>query len=88
MTKPVPSTSESGMLRFGFFTSPAVKVMLFHASAEKSEPHLHYCKNDEEINEHSRPADAYLHRVQIMPARIRPETGSSARRNWRSMPSR
>ena len=26
------------MLRFGFFTSPAVKVMLFQASEEKSEP--------------------------------------------------
>src|ERR1700721_1990308 len=37
-TKPVPRMSESGMLRFGFFTSPAVKVMLFQASAEKSDP--------------------------------------------------
>ena len=34
----VPSASESGMLRRGSFTSPAVNVMLFHASAEKSEP--------------------------------------------------
>ena len=30
--------SESGRLRRGFFTSPAVKVMLCQASAEKSEP--------------------------------------------------
>ena len=35
---PVPSASESGMLRRGSFTSPAVNVMLFHASAEKSDP--------------------------------------------------
>ena len=38
MTTPVPSASESGKLRLGFFTSPAVKVTLFQASAEKSEP--------------------------------------------------
>ena len=38
MTEPVPSASESGRLRCGFFTSPAVKVTLFHASAENSEP--------------------------------------------------
>ncbi len=38
MTMPVPSASESGTLRRGFFTSPAVKVMLFQASAENSEP--------------------------------------------------
>src|SRR5580658_3467675 len=30
--------SESGRLRLGFFTSPAVNVTLFHASAENSEP--------------------------------------------------
>src|SRR5439155_16703621 len=35
---PVPSTSESGRFRLGFFTSPAVKVTLFQASAEKSDP--------------------------------------------------
>ena len=38
MTMPVPSASDSGMLRRGSFTSPAVKVMLFQASAENSEP--------------------------------------------------
>ena len=30
--------SESGRLRLGFFTSPAVKVTLFQASAENSDP--------------------------------------------------
>ena len=35
---PVPKASESGRLRLGFFTSPAVNVTLFQASAEKSEP--------------------------------------------------
>ena len=34
----VPSASESGMFRRGSFTSPAVKVMLFQASAENSDP--------------------------------------------------
>src|ERR1035441_2359612 len=34
----VPRASESGMLRWGERTSPAVKVMLFQASEEKSEP--------------------------------------------------
>src|SRR2546426_9510665 len=38
MTSPVPKASERGTLRRGSFTSPAVKVMLFQASAEKSEP--------------------------------------------------
>ena len=37
MTTPVPSASESGRLRFGFFTSPAVKVTLFQASAENKD---------------------------------------------------
>ena len=34
----VPSASDSGMLRRGSLTSPAVKVMLFQASAENSDP--------------------------------------------------
>src|SRR4051812_2889111 len=38
MTSPVPSASDSGTFRCGFLTSPAVNVMLFHASDEKSEP--------------------------------------------------
>src|SRR5256885_11331466 len=37
MTRMVPSASDNGTLRRGSFTSPAVKVMLFQASAEKSE---------------------------------------------------
>ena len=37
MTRIVPSASESGTFRRGFITSPAVKVMLFQASAEKRE---------------------------------------------------
>src|ERR1700753_3381034 len=35
---PVPSASESGKLRLGLRTSAAVKVTLFHASAENSAP--------------------------------------------------
>src|SRR6478672_8451284 len=34
----VPSARDKGMLRRGSFTSPAVNVMLFQASAENSEP--------------------------------------------------
>jgi len=38
ITMPVPKASDSGTSRRGFFTSPAVKVMLFQASEAKSEP--------------------------------------------------
>jgi hypothetical protein len=38
MTVPVPSARLSGTFRFGSTTSPAVNVMLFQASAAKSEP--------------------------------------------------
>jgi len=33
-----PSASDNGTLRRGFFTSPAVNVILFHASAANSDP--------------------------------------------------
>src|SRR2546423_801637 len=35
---PVPMASDNGRLRRGSFTSPAVKVTLFQASAENNEP--------------------------------------------------
>src|SRR4028119_1368483 len=38
MTKPVPKASDKGIFFCGSLTSPAVKVMLFQASDEKSEP--------------------------------------------------
>src|SRR5579862_8051441 len=38
VTSPVPAARAKGRLRRGFFTSPAMKVTLFHASEEKSEP--------------------------------------------------
>ena len=38
ITRPVPKTSDNGMFRRGSRTSPAVNVMLFHASEENSEP--------------------------------------------------
>src|SRR5256885_840677 len=38
MTRPVPKASDKGRFRRGSRTSPAVKVTLFQASAEKSEP--------------------------------------------------
>src|SRR5437773_10070358 len=37
ITRNVPNASESGTLRRGLTTSPAVNVTLFHASAEKRE---------------------------------------------------
>src|SRR5581483_7529775 len=36
--KNVPNANESGTSRRGLRTSPAVNVMLFHASAENSDP--------------------------------------------------
>ena len=48
MTMTVPSASDSGMLRRGSFTSPAVKVMLFQASAENSEPVCDDADRDEQ----------------------------------------
>ena len=48
MTMIVPSASDSGMLRRGSFTSPAVKVMLFQASAEKSDPVCDDADGDEQ----------------------------------------
>ena len=38
ITIPVPKASESGTFRRGSRTSPAVNVILFHASAENSDP--------------------------------------------------
>ena len=52
MTSPVPIASDNGRLRRGFLTSPAVKVTLFQASAEKSEP---TCATHTAINNPSAP---------------------------------
>ena len=38
VTSVTPVTRLKGMFRFGFFTSPAAKVMLFQASDENNEP--------------------------------------------------
>src|SRR5438128_3508124 len=38
VTNPVPIARESGTVRRGFFTSPAVKVTLFQASEENKDP--------------------------------------------------
>src|SRR5882724_8332207 len=38
ITRPVPAARESGMYRFGSFTSPAVNVILFQASEENRDP--------------------------------------------------
>src|SRR5438477_7288262 len=53
MTRPVPKASERGMFRRGSFTSPAVKVMLFHASAENKEP---TCATQKAMNRPKAPA--------------------------------
>ena len=66
-------TSESGILRRGFFTSPAVNVMLFHASAEKSEPTCTTARIDYQIYEDDWSADSYLNRMHCAPARVLPE---------------
>ena len=56
MTMNVPSASDSGMLRRGSFTSPAVNVMLFQASAEKSDPVCDDADRDEQAERASRPS--------------------------------
>ena len=38
ITMVVPRANDKGRLRRGFLTSPAVKVMLFQASAANSDP--------------------------------------------------
>src|SRR5438309_4379419 len=55
MTTTVPAASESGMFRRGSFTSPAVNVMLFHASDEKREP---TCETQKAINNPKTPLAA------------------------------
>src|SRR6202030_3436176 len=52
MTIAVPTARETGMSRLGFFTSPAVNVMLFQASAEKSDP---TCETPKAINKPNAP---------------------------------
>ena len=42
----VPNAMESATSRFGFFTSAAVKPMLFQASDEKREPTCAYTQSD------------------------------------------
>src|SRR5207253_9137688 len=55
MTRTVPAASESGILRRGSFTSPAVKVILFQASAENKEP---TCATQKAINRPRAPVAA------------------------------
>src|SRR6266481_6993459 len=55
MTRAVPNARESGMLRRGSFTSPAVKVMLFQASEENSEP---TCATQKAMNKPNAPLAA------------------------------
>jgi len=64
---------DSGILRFGFFTSPAVNVMLFHASAEKSDPTCTTARMTAQIDEYYRPAHADLNGMQRTPAGVLPE---------------
>src|SRR5947208_3376398 len=52
MTNAVPAARESGTFLFGFFTSPAVKVMLFQASEENREP---TCATQNATNKPNRP---------------------------------
>ena len=85
MTMAVPSASESGTSRRGFFTSPAVKVMLFQASAEKSEP---TCATPNATKRPKRPTAAEtagIQRAQEIRAgldRLRVLHGPEAARNW------
>src|SRR5207253_2849920 len=55
MTRAVPAASESGLLRRGSCTSPAVNVILFQASAENKEP---TCATQKAINRPRAPVAA------------------------------
>src|SRR5512138_2037880 len=55
VTRAVPAASESGRLRRGFLTSPAVNVMLFQASEENNEP---TCATQNATNKPNTPAVA------------------------------
>src|SRR6266850_5113064 len=55
MTRAVPVARERGILRRGFFTSPAVNVMLFQASEENREP---TCETQKATNKPKAPAVA------------------------------
>jgi len=70
--KAVPSTSESGIFRLGFLTSPAVKVMLFHASAENSDPVCTTARMTA-VHQHKSDAHAHLDRMQRPHPCISPE---------------
>src|SRR5215203_1338674 len=67
MTREVPAASESGMLRFGFLTSPAVKVMLFQASAENSEPTW---ATQKAMNRPKAPIEAATAGAEVIPGSI------------------
>ena len=100
MTMIVPSASDSGMLRRGSFTSPAVNVMLFQASAEKSEPVCATQMRDEQAEGgHRRQAGRDLDEPRgvqrspklsrdrrRVPAEQQPDDNQRrrARRSWRS----
>jgi len=62
MTTPVPSASDNGRLRLGFFTSPAVNV---HCSMRlpKTAAYLRHGKNRQCTHHHDRAAHTDLHRV-------------------------
>ena len=72
ITMKVPSASDSGIFRRGSFTSPAVNVMLFQASAENSEPVCDDADRDEQP-EGGRP-------------RVRPGTMSTTPRGVHRLP--
>ena len=61
---PVPKASESGTSRRGFFTSPAVKVMLFQASAEKMRANLRDSEGNEQTSEARRRRECGNHAAQ------------------------
>ena len=73
MTTPVPSASDSGRLRLGFFTSPAVNVTLFQASAEKSDPTCATARMVRVPDHHHRPADSDLNRMLRAQSGVVPE---------------
>src|ERR1022692_5113530 len=84
ITPPAPSNKESGTVLRGFRTSPAVKVMLFQASAANSDPTMATATNRNVANENPAPrhmlvklsCDAAALCPPKYPARISPSSAA------------
>ena len=78
MTIPVPRASESGRVRRGSFTSPAVNVMLFQRVGREERSGLRHAQRDEQAERR--------HGRQAWRDRRSGRAASRSRRSWRDAP--